>query len=119
EAAIRAGLASATLIVVAAITGVATFTLVNQTLVFAISITRMLIMIVSSLLGMYGFMLAVMGLLLYLSSLSSFGLPYLAPVSPVTWKDLKLVLSRVPWKKKNKRPEMLNTVDNTRQKRRS
>src|SRR5690606_25493818 len=40
EAAIRAGLASATLIVVVAITGVASFTLVNQSLVFAVSITR-------------------------------------------------------------------------------
>lgn len=119
EAAIRAGLASATLIVVAAITGVATFTLVNQTLVFAVSITRLLIMVCASFLGMYGYMLSLLGVLLYLSSLSSFGLPYLAPLSPVTWKDLALVFSRVPWIKKNNRPKMLKTVDNTRQKRRS
>src|SRR5690606_35488127 len=72
EAAMRAGLASATLIVVVAITGVASFTLVNQSLVFAVSITRIIIMIGSSLLGMYGYMLAVIGVLLYLSSLSSF-----------------------------------------------
>ncbi|MBO9598901.1 MAG: spore germination protein [Cohnella sp.] len=119
EAAIRAGLASATLIVVAAITGVASFTLVNQTLVLAASITRLVIMICASFLGMYGFMLSVMGLLLYLASLSSFGLPYLAPLSPITWKDLALVFSRLPWVKKNFRPNMLETVDNTRQKRRS
>lgn len=119
EAAIRAGLASSTLIVVAAITGVANFTLVNQTLVLAVSITRLLIMICASFLGMYGFILSVMGLLLYLASLSSFGLPYLAPLSPLTWKDLALVFARLPWVKKNDRPQMLNTVDNTRQKRRS
>jgi Bacillus/Clostridium GerA spore germination protein. len=119
EAAIRAGLASATLIVVAAITGVASFTLVNQTLVLAVSLTRLAIMICASFLGMYGFMLALMGLLLYLASLSSFGLPYLAPLSPVTWRDLTLVFSRVPWVKKNSRPRMLNTVDDMRQKRRS
>lgn len=119
EAAIRAGLASSTLIVVAAITGVANFTLVNQTLVLAVSISRFLIMICASFLGMYGFIISVMGLLLYLSSLSSFGLPYLAPLSPVTWKDLALVFARLPWVKKNDRPHMLNTVDHTRQKRRS
>jgi hypothetical protein len=119
EAAIRAGLASATLIVIAAITGVATFTLVNQTFVFAVSITRLFIMTVSSFLGMYGFMVSVMGVLLYLASLNSFGLPYLAPLSPITWKDLALVFSRLPWIKKNNRPEMLNTIDSTRQKRRS
>ncbi|WP_027087311.1 spore germination protein [Cohnella panacarvi] len=119
EAAIRAGLASSTLIVVAAITGVASFTLVNQTLVLSVSITRIVIMIFASFLGMYGFMIAAMGLLLYLASLSSFGLPYLAPLTPVTWRDLALVFSRVPWVKKNFRPQMLNTVDDTRQKRRS
>jgi hypothetical protein len=118
EAAIRAGLASATLIVVVAITGVASFTLVNQSLVFAVSITRIIIMIGSSLLGMYGYILSVIGVLLYLSSLSSFGLPYLAPMSPVTWRDLALVFSRLPWVKKNNRPEMLKTVDDTRQKKR-
>lgn len=119
EAAIRAGLASSTLIVVAAITGVASFTLVNQTLVLAVSITRFMVMICASFLGMYGFMLGLMGVLLYLASLSSFGLPYLAPLSPITWRDLALVFSRVPWVKKNARPQMLNTVDDTRQKRRS
>jgi hypothetical protein len=119
EAAIRAGLASATLIVVAAITGVASFTLVNQSFVFAVSITRLFIMVVSSFLGMYGFILSVIGVLLYLASLHSFGLSYLAPLSPVSWKDLALVFSRVPWKKKNYRPDMLDTVDSTRQKRRS
>ena len=118
EAALRAGLASSTLIVVAAITGVAVFTLVNQTLVLAVSITRFAIMICASFLGMYGFMIAVMGVLLYLASLSSFGLPYLAPLSPITWRDLALVFSRVPWVKKNARPRMLNTVDDTRQKKR-
>lgn len=119
EAAISAGLASSTLIVVAAITGVANFTLVNQTLVLAVSITRFLVMICASFLGMYGFILSLMGLLLYLASLSSFGLPYLAPLSPLTWRDLALVFTRLPWVKKNTRPHMLNTVDNSRQKRRS
>lgn len=118
EAAIRAGLASATLIVVVAVTAVATFTLVNQSFVFAVSIARIFILICSSVLGIYGFMLGLIGTVLYLSTLSSFGLPYLAPLSPVTWKDLILVLARVPWKKKNYRPHMLRTVDSTRQKRR-
>lgn len=119
EAAIQAGLASTTLIVVAAVTGVASFTLVNQTLVFAVSITRIFIMICSSFLGIYGFMLALIATLLYLASLESFGLPYLAPLSPVSWKDILLVISRVPWVKKNRRPSMLHTTDDTRQKRRS
>ncbi|MCR2804471.1 spore germination protein [Paenibacillus soyae] len=115
EAAIRAGLTSTTMIVVAAMTGVANFTVVNQTLVFAVSISRLFIMICSSFLGMYGFMLGLIGTLLYLATLKSYGLPYLAPLSPVTWQDLKFVLARIPWIKKNKRPKMLQTIDDTRQ----
>lgn len=115
EAAISAGLTSTTMIVVAAITGVANFTLVNQTLVFAVSISRLFIMVCSSFLGVYGFMLALIATLLYLATLESYGLPYLAPLSPVSWRDVLLVLGRVPWVKKNKRPKMLRTVDDTRQ----
>lgn len=119
EAAIRAGLTSTTMIVVAAMTGVANFTIVNQTLVFAVSISRLFIMVCSSFLGVYGFMLGLIATLLYLASLKSYGLPYLAPLSPVTWQDVKYVLARVPWVKKNKRPKMLRTTDDTRQERRS
>lgn len=82
DAAIRAGLASTTLLVVAAITVVSSFTLVNQSLVGSVSIIRFFVLICSSVLGMYGFILSTIAIVLYLSRLESFSVPYLAPLSP-------------------------------------
>lgn len=114
DAAIRAGLASTTLLVVAAITAVASFTLVNQSLVGSVSIVRLFILLCASILGMYGFILATISVVFYMSRLESFGVPFLAPISPVTWKDLVGALLRKPPYAVRKRPDMLHPVDSTR-----
>lgn len=114
DAAIRAGLASTTLLVVAAISVVSSFTLVNQSLVGSVSIIRFFVLICSSVLGMYGFILSTIAIVLYLSRLESFGVPYLAPLSPLTWRDFIAAVIRKPWNKINRRPEMLHTKDSTR-----
>ncbi|ASS74691.1 spore germination protein [Tumebacillus algifaecis] len=117
EAAIRAGLTSPTMLVVSAITAVSTFTLVNQTLSGTVTIVRLYIFLWSSLLGMFGFFIGMLSLLAYLSVQESFGLPYLAPLSPLTWKDLMSGLLTKPWAATKRRPAMLNTPDDTRQER--
>ncbi len=114
DAAIRAGFASTTLLVVAAITGVSSFTLVNPSLVGSVTVFRILVLICSSVLGMYGFILSTIVIVLYLSGLESFGVPYLAPLSPLTWKDFIAAVIRKPWNKINRRPEILHTEDSTR-----
>ncbi|WP_284645983.1 spore germination protein [Paenibacillus silviterrae] len=116
DAAIRAGLASTTFLVVAALTAVSSFALVNQSLVGTVSIIRLLVMLCSSTLGIYGFVLSLIAVVMYLSSLESFGVPYLAPLSPIRWRDIWLAIARKPWYKKNNRPEILQTVDSTRKK---
>ena len=57
---------------------------------------RLGVLLASSLLGMFGFFLSVMAILLYLSSIMSYGIPYLAPVSPPNWRDIWKALLRVP-----------------------
>ncbi|MFC0212871.1 spore germination protein [Paenibacillus chartarius] len=114
DAAIRAGLASTTLLVVAALTAVSSFTLVNQSLTGSVSIIRLCVLVCSSVLGMYGFILSVIAIVFYLSRLESFGVPYLAPLSPITWKDVVAAVTRKPWHKMNRRPEILNTKDSSR-----
>ncbi|WP_010273661.1 spore germination protein [Paenibacillus senegalensis] len=116
DAAIRAGITSPTILFVAAITAVATFTLVNQSLGGTVSVVRLFILICSSFLGMYGFYLGVLTVVIYLSRLESFGLPYLAPFSPLSFRDLISGLSMLPGDKNKKRAEMLRTIDSTSQK---
>lgn len=88
DAVIRAGLASTTMLIVSAVTAVATFTLVNQTLATSVTLIRFFVLLCASVLGMYGFVLAVIAVVLYLSALESFGMPYLAPISPLKPKQL-------------------------------
>jgi hypothetical protein len=116
DAAIRAGLASTTMLVVSSLTAVATFTFVNQTLSGAVSIIRLFVLLLSSMLGMYGFILSTITIILYLSKLESFGIPYLSPLSPIKFKDILSALFKKPISKSNLRPKILQTEDTTRQK---
>ncbi|MEF2247842.1 MULTISPECIES: spore germination protein [unclassified Paenibacillus] len=116
DAAIRAGLTSPTMLFVAAITAVATFTLVNQSLSGTVSVFRLFILVCSSVFGMYGFCIALLALVTYVSRLESFGLPYLAPLSPLSLRDLLPALLIIPRDNMNKRPEILHTNDTSRKK---
>lgn len=113
DAAIRAGLTSPTVVVVVATTAIGKFTLVNQTLNGTVSIIRLYVLLLSSIFGMLGFFIGMMSLIAYLSVLESFGLHYLAPYSPLTWRDLLSAFFSKPWAFKKKRPEILHTIDNT------
>lgn len=114
DAAIRAGIASPSLLVVAGTTAVTTFTLINQSLAGAVSILRFLIMVLCSFLGLFGFFIGVFAVIAYMSSLRSFGAPYLAPAAPLYWKDLHGILLRMPGTKMQRRPGFLKLKDKTR-----
>ncbi|WNQ11902.1 spore germination protein [Paenibacillus aurantius] len=96
DAAIRAGFTSPTMLVITAFTAVANFTLVNQGLAGAVTIIRLIVLLICSAFGMYGFFLSLFALLLYLSTLSSFGMPYLSPLSPPYGKDILASAFRLP-----------------------
>ncbi|UQZ85293.1 Spore germination protein XA [Paenibacillus konkukensis] len=115
DAAIRAGLASPTMLIACSVTAVATFTLVNQTLSGAVSVLRIFVLLCASFLGLFGFFLAMFFIVVYLSGLRSFGLPYLAPLSPVSIRGLLPALLSLPWNKQKQRPPMLHPKDGTRQ----
>src|SRR5690606_34350067 len=87
DAAIRAGLTSPTMLVVSAITAVATFTLGNQSLFGTVTIIRIFSILCASVLGMYGFFLSLFFLIAYLAKLESFNVPFLSPLSPFVRQD--------------------------------
>ncbi|WP_284641641.1 spore germination protein [Paenibacillus silviterrae] len=107
DALIRAGLASPTLLVVMAISAVSSFTLVNQSLSGTVSLLRVLIMIPSALLGVYGFFIAQLGILIYLCQLETFGLPYMEPVSSLRFKEWLAAFLYNPFRRKNFTAPML------------
>ncbi|MBO9599896.1 MAG: spore germination protein [Cohnella sp.] len=107
DAAIRAGLTSPTLLVVSAITAVSTFTLVNYSLSGSVSVMRLFVLLGSSTLGMFGFFICMFAILAYMSGLTSLGVGYLEPVSPVSFKDFLKSLLDVPKRWKDLKPNML------------
>ncbi|MCL6585904.1 MAG: spore germination protein [Anoxybacillus sp.] len=50
-----------------------------------------------------------------MATLRSFGVPYLSPMAPMQWEEMKDVLVRVPLWKQNKRPRLTGTKNRTRQ----
>lgn len=114
DAAIRSGITSPTIIVSVAITIVASSALINQTLSGATSQIRILILVMSSILGMFGFIISSIAIVFYLASLENYGVPYLAPISPFYKKDFLLSLFRKPEEKQIQRPKVYRTNDNTR-----
>lgn len=82
ESAVSAGLFSPIIVIVVTITGICTLALPGYSLNMTITVLRYFMMFAASLLGFFGVVLFSLALLLHLTSLRSFGVSYLAPISP-------------------------------------
>lgn len=114
QAAVEAGIVSAPMVIVVSITGIASFTIPRFNAAIAIRMLRFPLIVAASLFGIYGIMLMMLLILGHMVSLRSFGVPYLAPLGPLSVSDLKDVLIRAPWQKMKQRPSFLHTGDQTR-----
>lgn len=108
ETAIMAGLTSPVMLVVISISIVSSFLLVNQNLSGAISLLRIYVLLGASLLGIFGMLITLFSIIVYMARLHSFDLPYLAPYSPVRLKDMLMSIGAIPSSKK-RRMNMLKT----------
>ncbi|OCT14311.1 spore gernimation protein GerA [Paenibacillus pectinilyticus] len=115
DASIRAGLVSPSVVVVGAITAIMGATLVNQTLGTVVSIIRLIVFLISAVIGMYGLILCMILLGLHMSRLRSFGIPFLSPWSPLIFKDVFRSYLKYPWDKMKSRPQELHTLDSDHQ----
>lgn len=116
QAAVTAGIVSPIMVIVVAVTAIASFAIPNYELAAGFRLIRFLLMIMASIYGLYGVVLGVIGTLIHLVNLKSFGVPYLVPLAPLYPSDLGdtafLTLSR---KEMKKRPDYLDTQDEQRQ----
>lgn len=116
DAAIRAGITSPAMIVVIAISTIATFTLVNQSLVNAVSVLRIGFILLTSLLGLFGLLMSVFFTLVYLSNIRTFGVPYMNISTDLNFKTIMVSFLRLPQKFYTTRPPMMKPTDPTRMK---
>ncbi|WP_096550636.1 spore germination protein [Ureibacillus thermosphaericus] len=106
QAAISAGIVSAPMVMVVAITGVASFMVPRYVLGIPIRLLRFPLMFLAGFLGLLGLLLGVIVILNHLLALRSFGVPYLTPLAPVQSSDNKDVLWRAPHWRMNTRPHL-------------
>lgn len=116
QAAVQAGIVSPIMVIVVAVTAIASFAIPNYELAAGFRLIRFLLMIFASLYGLYGVMLGIILTLIHLVNLKSFGTPYMAPIAPFEPSDIKdSVLVRLSWKYMKKRPKHYDPQDEIRQ----
>jgi spore germination protein len=114
EAAVSAGIVSPVMVIVVAVTAIASFTLPSYSFGIVTRIMRFLIMVAASVLGLFGVVLAFLIIFIHLVNLKSFGVPYLTPISPMLPGDWRDLILRSPVTFLRKRPRMLQTEDKTK-----
>ncbi|MER1990028.1 MAG: spore germination protein [Solibacillus isronensis] len=115
QAAVQAGIVSAPMIIVVSITGIASFMVPRYSVGLAIRLLRFPIILLAGVLGLVGVMLAFIILIIHLSTLRSFGIPYLSPVNTLQKHPLRDTILRSPLWKMNKRPHLTGEFNETRQ----
>lgn len=111
DAAIRSGLTSPAMLVVISGSIVATFTLVNQSLIGAISVLRLFTILFASFLGLFGYFFSLLFILIHLSNMRTFGIPYLDFTANLNLKNLLREMLRLPAKQIKSRPSMFSPED--------
>ncbi|WP_420489026.1 spore germination protein [Neobacillus vireti] len=114
QAAVEAGLSSPITVVVIALTTIGSFATPTYTAAFALRMLRFPIMILAGIFGLYGVMVGVIFIFNHMLSLKSFGVPYMAPVSPEDYEGMKDVVIRSPLWWMPKRPSFLHPTNRSR-----
>ncbi|MDU2064055.1 MAG: spore germination protein [Sporomusaceae bacterium] len=114
QAAVMAKIVSPIMIIVVAVAGLASFILPEYRFGIALRMLSFLFLILGSVLGLVGIAVGIFVLTGLLSSMKSFGVPYLAPIAPKVQKG-KDVLLKGQYFNQQSRPDELNTKDPIRQ----
>jgi spore germination protein KA len=114
QAAVQAGIVSPLMVIIVAMTTIGSFVTPSYSAAIALRMLRFPMMIAAGMFGLYGIMLFIIIIIIHLCSIKSFGVPYLAPFSPMRIRDNKDTILRVPLYRMNQRPTPFETRDDIR-----
>ena len=114
QAAVEAGLVSAFIIIVVAMTATCSFLIPHYELALTVRILRFLMMFLAASFGLYGLFIGTMLLMIHLCNLHSFGIPYTSPLAPYIPADQKDTLIRFPHWALTFRPRQMKTGNQRR-----
>ncbi|GAA3407455.1 spore germination protein [Paenibacillus hodogayensis] len=118
QASVEAGLVSAAMVIVVSITAISNFVLPAFNMGISARIVRFLLMILAASFGLFGIFMGIIVIVVHLCGLTSFGVPYMAPLAPFRMSDQKDTLFRIPLPDMLKRPASLPQQNPVRQKKR-
>jgi len=105
QAAVEARFVSTPMLIIIAFSGITS--LMVTKLKSAVLITRIVLLILASFFGLYGYVFGAIALLLHLFSMRSFGVPYIVNYSKFDFQNVKDTIVRAPWWYMEYRPKVL------------
>jgi len=103
QAAVEAGLVSAAMVIVVSVTAISNFVLPAFNIGISTRMLRFVFMGLGAVFGLYGIFLGIIMLVLHLTSIESFGVPYMSTMASFKPADQKDSLFRLPlWLKKSR-----------------
>lgn len=111
EAAIQAGIISAPMVIIAALTGITSF--IVPSALDALVFFRLFLLLLSATFGLYGIVAGLIIILAHTCSLRSFGTPFLTPLAPTRWKELMDSFIRGPLWLIKSRPQSITWRSNS------
>lgn len=118
EAAVNAGIVNPFMVIVTAITAIATFSLPVYSITITFRFLLFAFILGATIFGLYGIILALIALAIHITNLKSVGIPYSTPLAPTFYKDWKAEVARLPKAMLQTRPDYLQTKDQIRSKER-
>lgn len=97
DAAVSAGIIGAPMLIVVAVTAISSF--IIYPLYESIAVLRIIFILIGGMFGIFGIMLAGSMLFCNICTINPFGIPYSAPLSPLTKSSIKDTLFRASWKR--------------------
>lgn len=114
QAAVQANIVSPILVILVAVTGLASFAIPYYSLAFTTRIYRFIYIALGATLGFFGISIGLFIQVLLTANLKSFGVPYLVPTGPRTEAGADVV-TRLPVFFHERRPDYVNPQDITRE----
>lgn len=115
QAAVEAGIVSSAMVIVVSLTAISNFVAPAYNMAMAVRMLRFGFMLLAASFGLFGIILGIIMMIVHLSSLRSFGIPYMSPVAPFIPSDQKDTMLRLPFWRMSTRPRLLNQRDITRE----
>ncbi|WP_027087657.1 spore germination protein [Cohnella panacarvi] len=115
QAAVQAGIVTAPMVIVVALTGISSFMIPRYVAGISVRMLRFPMILLGGTLGLLGVMMGTIAIVLHMGSLRSFGVPYLSTLQTPIFDEMKDVLIRAPWWSMRRRPRFTGEYNALRQ----